>query len=184
MFYFGISYDHSYELEDNMDYNACKDIRSFYKVEGYNTGYDDTDFFYYEIEKKDIFEIGSEISYKQKDFYVREYEAYKNKEDIFYKYKLCRKNGVWQSIIYNERLKGATLEGKVLETQNEQVKLHSGKKFIDWMGLDSSGVDEMAENDPKQLMDKQLEFLQVELIPNTERNTWYPTTNYHSPSAI
>ena len=102
----------------------CKDIKSFYEAGGYNADYDDTDFFYYEIEKKDIFEIGAEISYKLKDFYVREYEGYKNKEDIFYKYKLCRKNGVWQSIIYNELLKGTTLEGEVIAVKEELVKLH------------------------------------------------------------
>jgi hypothetical protein len=124
MFNFGMPSEQSYELEDNIDYDVYKDIKSFYEAGGYNTGYDDTDFFYYEIEKKDIFEIGSEVSYKLKDLYVREYEAYKNKEDIFYKYKLCRKNGVWQSIIYNELLKGTTLEGEVIATQNEQVKLH------------------------------------------------------------
>ena len=61
---------------------------------------------------------------KQEDLYVREYEAYKDKEEIFYKYKLCREKGVWQSIIYNKLLKGATLEGKVIATQKEQVKLH------------------------------------------------------------
>jgi len=124
MFNFGIPHDQSYELDDNIDYDAYKDIESFHEAGGYNAGYDDTDFFYYELEKKDIFEVGSEINYKQKDLYVREYEGYKNKEEIFYKYKLCRKKGVWQGIIYNERLKGATLDGKVLETQNEQVKLH------------------------------------------------------------
>ena len=124
MFNFGISHNQNYELDDNMDYDVYKDIKSFYKAGGYDAGYDDTDFFYYKIEKKDIFEIGSKINYKQKDLYVREYEAYKDKEEISYKYKLCREKGVWQSIIHNKLLKGATLEGKVIATQKEQVKLH------------------------------------------------------------
>ena len=49
-----------------------------------------------EVKIRDILEIGAEISYKQKSLYVREYEAYKDKEEIFYKYKLCREKGVWQ----------------------------------------------------------------------------------------
>ncbi len=124
MFNFGIADNQSYELEDNIDYDVYKDIKSFHEAGGSNAGYDDTDFFYYEIEKKDIFEIGSKINYKQKNLYVREYEAYRDKEEIFYKYKLCRKDGVWQRMIYNKLLKGATLEGKVIATQKEQVKLH------------------------------------------------------------
>ena len=38
------------------------------KQEDHNAGYDETDFFYYELEKRDIFEVGSEINYKQKEF--------------------------------------------------------------------------------------------------------------------
>ncbi|MBC2478222.1 late control protein D, partial [Clostridium beijerinckii] len=39
-------------------------------------------------------------------------------------YKLCRKNGVWQSLIYNRLLKGAELEGIVLAVQGEELKVH------------------------------------------------------------
>jgi hypothetical protein len=124
MFNFGMPHEQNYELKDDMDYDVFKDIKSFYEAGGYSAGHDDTDFFYYEIKRRDILEIGSEIYYKQKDLYVREYEAYKHKEEIFYKYKLCRKNGVWQNIIYNKLLKGATIEGKVLAVQEEVVKLH------------------------------------------------------------
>jgi len=124
MFNFGTPNNQSYELDNNMDYNVFKDIKSFYDAGGYDAGYDDTDYFYYEVAKIDILEIGSEINYKQKNLYVREYEAYNDKQQISYKYKLCRKNGVWQSKIYNNYLKGATIEGEVIEVQNESVKLH------------------------------------------------------------
>ncbi|WP_260536592.1 hypothetical protein [Clostridium botulinum] len=56
--------------------------------------------------------------------YVREYEAYRNKEEIIYEYKLCRKNGVWQTKLYNSLLGGASVEGKVLAVDGERVKLH------------------------------------------------------------
>ncbi|MFT8349940.1 late control protein D [Clostridium saccharoperbutylacetonicum] len=124
LFNFGIAYNKNYEIDDNLEYNAFKDIRSFYKAGGKNAGYADTDFFYYEVEKKDVFEINAEIKYKQKNLYVREYEAYKNNEEILYKYKLCVKKGKWQGEIKNKALKGVTFEGKVIAVQKEQVKLH------------------------------------------------------------
>ncbi|OOM11682.1 late control protein D [Clostridium saccharobutylicum] len=124
MFNFGIPDNHRYELNDNVNYDVFKDLQSFHKAGGYDSGYNNTDYFYYEVKIRDILEIGSEIYYKQKELYIREYEAYKDKEEVFYKYKLCRKKGVWQTIIYNKLLKGATLEGKVIAVQNEHVKLH------------------------------------------------------------
>ncbi|WP_252243974.1 MULTISPECIES: phage baseplate assembly protein V [unclassified Clostridium] len=56
--------------------------------------------------------------------YVREYEAYTNKDETIYEYKLCRKNGVWQTKLYNSLLNGASIEGKVLAVKEELVKLH------------------------------------------------------------
>jgi len=124
MFYFGIPNEYSHELSDDTEYGVFKDIKSFYEAGGYNEGYDDTDYFYYEIDVKDILEIGATINYKGKELYVREYEAYSDKEQITYKYKLCTKNGVWLNAIYNNKLKGATIEGEVIEIENELVKLH------------------------------------------------------------
>ena len=124
MFYFGIPNEYSHELNDDTEYGVFKDIKSFYEAGGYNEGYDDTDYFFYEVDVKDIFEVGATINYKGKDLYVRQYKVYKDKEDIFYKYKLCMKNGVWLNAIYNNKLKGATIQGEVIEIENELVKLH------------------------------------------------------------
>jgi hypothetical protein len=124
MFNFGIPSDHSYKLKDNTEYDVFKDIKRFHKAGGYGAGYDDTDFFYYQVEIRNIIEIGSEINYKQKNLYIREYEAYKDKEEIYYKYKLCRKKGVWKSIIYNSLLSGSSLEGKVIAVKGELLRLH------------------------------------------------------------
>lgn len=124
MFNFGIPQEHNYTIEDDLDYKAFKNLKRFHETGGYNAGYHDTDYFYYEIKRRYILEIGSEISYKQRELYVREYDAYSDKQEIFYKYKLCRKNGLWQDIIYNKLLRGATLEGKVLAVKEELVKLH------------------------------------------------------------
>ncbi|OOM13970.1 contractile injection system protein, VgrG/Pvc8 family [Clostridium saccharobutylicum] len=122
---FGIPNKCKYELDDdNMNYEAFKDLKRFHEVGGYNAGYNDIDFFYYQIIRRNALEIGAQIFYNQKDLYIREYEVYRNREEIFYKYKLCRKNGVWQNIVYNQLLRGATLDGKVLEVKEEVVKIH------------------------------------------------------------
>ncbi|NFH70243.1 late control protein D [Clostridium botulinum] len=123
MFNFGIPSEYSYKLNDDMNYEAFKNLKRFHEAGG-DEAYHDTDYFYYEIKMRNILEIGSEIYFKQKELYVREYETYRNKEEIIYKYKLCRKNGVWQTKLYNSLLSGASIEGKVLAVKEELVKIH------------------------------------------------------------
>ena len=123
LFYFGRSKGKTYEIKDNIQYKACKDLKAFYKSGGYDEGYHDTDYFYYEIDTRERYNLGDNIYFKQKDVYVTEYVACKYQDEIIYKYKLCRKNGVWQTKIYNSLISGASIEGKVLATQGEEVKL-------------------------------------------------------------
>ena len=123
MFYFGRSEKKSYEIEDIASYKARKDLKSFYRSGGYEEGYHDTDYFYYEIDRREKYDPGDEIWFKNKRLYVSEYAACKYQDEIIYKYRLCRKNGVWQTKLYNSLICGASLEGKVLDVQGEQVKL-------------------------------------------------------------
>lgn len=123
MFYFGRSEKKSYEIEDIASYKARKDLKSFYRSGGYEEGYHDTDYFYYEIDRREKYNPGDEIWFKNKRLYVSEYSACKYQDEIIYKYRLCRKNGVWQTKLYNSLICGASLEGKVLDVQGEQVKL-------------------------------------------------------------
>ncbi|NFT08784.1 late control protein D, partial [Clostridium botulinum] len=123
MFNFGIPSEYSYKLNDNMNYGAFKNLKRFHEAGG-DEVYHDTDYFYYELKMRTILEIGSKIYFKQKELYVREYEAYRNKEEIIYKDKLCRKNGVWQTKLYNSLLNGASIEGKVLAVKEELIKIH------------------------------------------------------------
>ena len=60
----------------------------------------------------------------------------------------------------------------------------SGNKFLKWANLSASQVDEMTRNDPKQLMNKELEFMLIELIPGSAYYTWIPTTLYYSPYSM
>ena len=123
LFYFGINEGKFYELKDHIAYKACKDLKAFHKAGGYEEDYHDTDYFYYEINSREKYYLGDNIYFKQKDVYVTEYAACKYQDEIIYKYRLCRKNGVWQTKLYNSLICGASLEGKVLAVQGEQVKL-------------------------------------------------------------
>ncbi|APC40346.1 hypothetical protein [Clostridium estertheticum] len=123
MFYFGRPSKTSYKLEDTSDYKACKDLKQYHESGGSEAGHD-TDYFYYEIETREKYEVGANISFKNKDFYVNQYKARALSDEVIYKYRLCRKNGVWQTKVTNSLIGGASIEGKVLEVKGEKIKLH------------------------------------------------------------
>ncbi|WAG63750.1 hypothetical protein LL037_14805 [Clostridium estertheticum] len=123
MFYFGRPSKTSYKLEDTSDYKACKDLKQYHESGGSEVGHD-TDYFYYEIETREKYEVGANISFKNKDFYVNQYKAHALSDEVIYKYRLCRKNGVWQTKVINSLIGGASIEGKVLEVKGEKIKLH------------------------------------------------------------
>ncbi|MDU1404287.1 MAG: late control protein D, partial [Clostridium sp.] len=41
---------------------------------------------------------------------------------FYYTYKLWRERGIWQEKLYNDKIKGISLEGEVLEVSGEKVK--------------------------------------------------------------
>ncbi|WLC72246.1 hypothetical protein KTC96_09815 [Clostridium estertheticum] len=123
MFYFGRPSKTSYKLEDTSDYKACKDLKQYHESGGSEAGHD-TDYFYYEIETREKYEVGANISFKNKDFYVNQYKARDLSDEVIYKYRLCRKNGVWQTKVINSLIGGASIEGKVFEVKGEKIKLH------------------------------------------------------------
>jgi len=55
----------------------------------------------------------------------------------------------------------------------------AGTKILDWANLNYDQANEMASNDPKKLMDLNLEYLVIKMQPGGKE--WYPTREYNSP---
>ena len=124
VFYFGRSWGKEYKIEDNIDYEALKDIKKYRKSLVHSPNFHDTDFFYYKIRTRKVMELGAQVVFKQKKFYINSYEAEYVRGELIYTYKLCRERGIWQEKLYNDKIKGISLEGEVLEVSGEKVKLH------------------------------------------------------------
>lgn len=63
------------------------------------------------------------------------------------------------------------------------VQWDDATKFLNWANLDASKADNLAKNDPKKLMDLQLDFLIYTSKTTTPSNKreWFATTGYGSP---
>ena len=124
VFYFGRPWGKEYKIEDNIDYEALKDIKKYRESLVHSPNFHDTDFFYYKIRTRKLMELGAQVVFKQKKFYINSYEAEYVRGELIYTYKLCRERGIWQEKLYNDKIKGISLEGEVLEVSGEKVKLH------------------------------------------------------------
>lgn len=122
--YFGRKKGDYHEIKDNTNYKVCKDLRRYYEKGGANSKFHDTDFLYYEIYRRETYSIGDNVEFRDKGLYISEYQCNLDKGELIFKYKLCRKNGVWITKSYNSLLCGATIEGEVIDVKNEKIKLH------------------------------------------------------------
>lgn len=125
MFYFGRPTGENYILEDEINYRAYKNLEKYYKVlQTFGINFHDTDYFYYEVDKREKMNIGDVVEFKYKELYVNQYKAKLYHGELIYTYRLCRERGIWQDKIDNLKLRGVSLEGKVLAVKDELVKLH------------------------------------------------------------
>lgn len=64
----------------------------------------------------------------------------------------------------------------------------SGDKFLNWANLNAISANNMATNNPKQLIDLQLEYLIYSSLSTTSTSLvdrqWYKTTGYGSPQKM
>ena len=123
MFYFGKPKGKSYNIPDVHEYKATKNIDMYNKMVVFDENLHNTDYFYYEVKLRQSMKIGDLVKFKNRDFYVYKYEAEYIQGELIYKYRFCRQKGIWQEKIYNKKFSGMSLEGTVLETTGEILKL-------------------------------------------------------------
>ncbi|MEJ8553231.1 polymorphic toxin type 15 domain-containing protein [Tepidibacter sp. Z1-5] len=114
----------TYDIKDNLPYKAYKNIELFNKNGGSEKGFNDTDFFYYEIETYQRYKLGDKITFKSKDSYVTSVDVNIVKGELIYKYILSQRKSIRQNTIFNDKIKGASIEGQVLSVSGETLKVH------------------------------------------------------------
>lgn len=121
---FGMPQGSSQSLPDDMPYTASKNLKAFQEAGGYDAGFHDTDFFSYEVQSGERFAIGDEVTFRGKRTVISEITGGMKQGQWIYTYRLSRMEGIYRKLAHNDKLTGASLGGKVLDVQGEQVKLH------------------------------------------------------------
>ncbi|MBV7276983.1 late control protein D, partial [Clostridium sp. PL3] len=112
------------QLED-FNYSISKKIGNFRSSsENYNKTIEENDFIYYKIETDRILNIGDSVNFKDKKLYVFGATATMKDSILKHEYILSPKNGLTQDLILNNKIKGTSIEGKVIGVSGDTVKVH------------------------------------------------------------
>lgn len=124
-FWFGIAQGGEKGTIEQFNYSVSKRIGDFrFSSENYIEGIDEKDFTYYKVETDAVLNIGDSISFQGKNLYVSQSTTKMKDGVVVNEYLLTHEKGMSQNLILNEKIKGASIEGKVLEIKEDNVRVH------------------------------------------------------------
>lgn len=124
-FWFGIPNSSINEKLEDFNFSVRKKIGDFrFSSENFIEGIDENDFIYYEIETDKFLSIGDKVQYNDVNLVVYKAEYYFEDSVLRHLYTLTPEKGLSQNLKLNEKLFGAAIEGKVIEVEEDRVRVH------------------------------------------------------------
>ena len=121
--YFGVPQVQCLEL-DTFEYSIKKDLKQYKKLS--ENGAEDLrehDFICYKVETPHVVGIGDEIIFQGKKLYVCEIASVASKGILVNRLTLMAKKGLCQPYIPHKNVAGTSLGGKIIDVQNDRVKV-------------------------------------------------------------
>jgi hypothetical protein len=113
------------ELSDDLPYKIGKNLVNYTELsENYLQSLTDTDFIYYIVGAGRYYPLGSAVKFQGMKLLVAQSIAELKNGSLFYEYLLCPAAGLKQKPIYNRQIIGASLRGKVIDVNKDQVRVH------------------------------------------------------------
>ncbi|WP_371367072.1 hypothetical protein SRRS_11820 [Sporomusa rhizae] len=111
-------------LPENINYKSGKDIAAYNRDWTYNPDLIANEYTYFEVESYQELTIGDKVTFQGYELYVSAVTIRLKNSILTFHAKLVRQMTIRQNPIYNEKIQGVSLEGKVLALQNQEIKLH------------------------------------------------------------
>lgn len=121
--YFGIPQKEEHTLEISQ-YHVKKNLGRYLKLS--KSGIDELreqDFIYYQVETYLPVNIGDKVQFQGQTLYVYQIKGHMEKGIFVYYLTLTTKNGMCQPFQWNEGIAGGSLNAKVVEIHNDEVKV-------------------------------------------------------------
>ncbi len=124
-FWFGIPESTSNGKLEEFNFSVRKKLGNFrYLSENDTEGIDEKDFIYYEIETDKFFSIGDKVQYNDISLLVYKATYYFEDSVLRHLYMLTPEKGFSQKLKLNDKLFSAAIEGKVIEINEDNVRVH------------------------------------------------------------
>lgn len=109
----------------SINYKIYKNLDDYkYMLKNYLQDANEVDYMTYEIENYEILKLGDNIQFQGQSFYIYE-GTYEIKNGILTNtYRLRMKNGLRQKRIFNTKVIGSSIDGKIIQVQSDLVKIH------------------------------------------------------------
>ena len=112
-------------LPGDMPYRIGKNLSGYVELsENYLQSITETDFTYFTVETGQYYPLGSKVKFRDIKLVVAQSTAEIKGGNLLYEYLLCPVSGLKQKPILNRQIVGAALEGKVIDTEKDAVRVH------------------------------------------------------------
>jgi hypothetical protein len=116
--------DGAAELSDDLPYQVGKNLTEYLELsQNYLESLNDTNFTYYIVTTGQDYPLGSMVKFKGVNLIVVQSVAELKSGSLLYEYLLCPPEGLKQKPFYNQQITGASLRGKVIDTNKDQVRV-------------------------------------------------------------
>ncbi|WP_314304791.1 contractile injection system protein, VgrG/Pvc8 family [Brevibacillus parabrevis] len=85
-------------------------------------GINEQDYTVYEVESEQVLEVGNEVQFKNRPLVVGEAVSEIKDGILTHTYKLFPRKGMYRKKLYNHAIIGASIQGRVLQIQNDNVR--------------------------------------------------------------
>ncbi len=119
----GIPHLNKYK-EIRVNYTVNKSMEDYY-ITNENFGESsELNFIEYTINSEYSYEVGSKILYQDVEFEIVEKISIYEKGILKFTYRIKKRDGIKQNKLYNEKVIGLTLEGRVIDRKEDKLKIH------------------------------------------------------------
>ncbi|MBU2700777.1 hypothetical protein Ga0466249_001882 [Sporomusaceae bacterium BoRhaA] len=124
IFSYGYPTGYGKTLPDDINYSSGKDINAYFTDSEANPNLIENEYAYFEVESYDELTFGDKVTFHNYEMVVGEVTIELKQGLLIHSTKLVRPMTLRQNPIYNEKIQGISLDGKVLDVKNQEVKLH------------------------------------------------------------